>query len=100
MKNFKKFFIIKVYKKYTTKNNRLHIIEESEVMDFQNEQEKFDVIKWYDSIVAGEDRCGSYEFCSVCNKAEPQPCARAAFRNQARNLTKLAVVRLRSKIKG
>ncbi len=48
-------------------------------MDFKKEQEKFDAIKWYDSIVAGEDRCGSYDFCVKCNKANPYPCAYAAY---------------------
>ena len=49
-------------------------------MDFKAQQERFDVIKWYDSIVAGCDRCGSYEFCGLCNKEEENPCARAAYK--------------------
>ncbi len=50
-------------------------------MDFKAEQEKFDLVKWYDSIVAGEDRCGSYEFCENCDKTETEPCAKAALRS-------------------
>ncbi len=66
-------------------------------MDFKSEQEKFDGVKWYDSIVAGEDRCGSYDFCTFCNKEESEPCARAAYRSRPKVLTPIAVVRLRSK---
>ncbi len=53
-------------------------------MNFKAEQERFDVIKWYDSIVAGEDRCGSYDFCGGCDKTETEPCARAAYRLNAK----------------
>lgn len=49
-------------------------------MDFKNQQDQFDVVKWHDSILAGEDRCGSYEFCEKCDKTERYPCARAAYR--------------------
>ncbi len=49
-------------------------------MDFKSQQARFDDIKWYDSIVAGCDRCGSYDFCSVCDKTETEPCARATYR--------------------
>ncbi len=49
-------------------------------MDFKGQQARFDDIKWYDSIVSGSDRCGTYEFCSVCDKTESEPCARAAYR--------------------
>ncbi len=66
-------------------------------MNFKVEQDKFDTIKWFDSIVAGEDRCGSYDFCATCNKAETEPCARAAYRSRPNRLTPIAVVRVRSK---
>ncbi len=66
-------------------------------MDFKNEQAKFDVIKWYDSIVAGADRCGSYEFCEHCDKTEPEPCARAAYKSRPRTFSTIAVIRVRSK---
>lgn len=46
-------------------------------MNLYEEQKKFDDVKWYDSIVAGEDRCGSYVFCDKCEKTSPYPCARA-----------------------
>lgn len=49
-------------------------------MDFKTQQDKFDKIKWYDSILAGCDRCGTYEFCIHCDKDEAYPCARAASR--------------------
>lgn len=49
-------------------------------MDYKLQQAKMDDIKWYDSIVAGEDRCGSYDFCVKCNKENKYPCARAKLR--------------------
>ncbi len=61
-------------------------------MDFKNRQDQFDNVKWYDSIVAGEDKCGSYEFCTKCRKNEPFPCARAAHR-YSNGYIRLAVIR-------
>ena len=49
-------------------------------MDYKAWQENFDQKKWKDSIIAGEDTCGSYDFCVKCKKAESEPCARAAER--------------------
>ena len=49
-------------------------------MNFKNRQKEFDDVKWYDSILAGEDKCGSYEFCVKCQKEEKYPCARAEYR--------------------
>ena len=49
-------------------------------MDFKLWQDKFDGVKWFDSIQAGEDKCGSYEFCEKCKKEEQNPCAKAAYR--------------------
>ncbi len=63
-------------------------------MDFKAQQDRFDDIKWYDSIVAGCDRCGSYNFCEVCNKEEPNPCARAASRYQKR-LIRIATIHVK-----
>lgn len=42
----------------------------------------FDNEKWFDSIVAGEDRCGSYAFCSACDKEDRNPCVRAMDRHE------------------
>ncbi len=72
----------------------MHIIEGEDEMDFKSQQERFDNIKWYDSIVAGADRCGTYEFCGVCNKEEPEPCARAAYRCRKKEWTRIATVRV------
>ena len=35
---------------------------------YKNEQKKLDEIKWKESVEAGEDKCGSYEYCAVCVK--------------------------------
>lgn len=61
-------------------------------MDFKTQQDQFDNRKWYDSILAGEDKCGSYEFCVKCRKTEPYPCARAAHRYE-NGYIRLAVIR-------
>ncbi|MBQ3221523.1 MAG: hypothetical protein IJB34_06150 [Clostridia bacterium] len=61
-------------------------------MNFKKQQEKFDDVKWFDSIRAGSDRCGSYEFCGECRKSEPYPCARAAHRH-ANGYIRIAVIR-------
>lgn len=64
-------------------------------MDFKAQQERFNSIKWYDSIVSGYDRCGSYEFCSLCDKSEEEPCARAAYRFHKKDKVRLATIRIR-----
>ena len=61
-------------------------------MDFKSQQERFDDMKWYDSILSGEDKCGSYPFCCQCRKEEPNPCARAAHRYN-HGYVRIAVVR-------
>ncbi len=63
-------------------------------MDLKNQQKTFDDIKWYDSIVAGEDRCGSYDFCQNCNKDEAFPCARAKERACKKDRTRIATIYL------
>ena len=67
-------------------------------MNYKREQDKFDVTKWFDSILAGQDRCGSYEFCVKCNKANKYPCARAQ-RHYEYGLVRLAVVSYRGSTK-
>lgn len=51
-------------------------------MNFKERQKMFDNEKWFDSIVAGEDRCGSYAFCSACDKEDRNPCVRAMDRHE------------------
>lgn len=40
-------------------------------------QAKLDVQKWIDSEKQGKDTCGDYDFCAVCDKTKPLPCAKA-----------------------
>ena len=54
-------------------------------MNYRMEQEKFDKVKWYDSILVGYDRCGSYDFCAECDKTQSDPCARAMQKFNAPN---------------
>ncbi|MBQ7948863.1 MAG: hypothetical protein IJ284_03785 [Clostridia bacterium] len=61
-------------------------------MDFKNQQQMFDDKKWYDSILAGEDQCGNYDFCVKCCREETYPCARAAHRYNSKYI-RLAVIR-------
>lgn len=61
-------------------------------MDFKTIQSQFDDKKWYDSVLAGEDKCGNYDFCVKCSKSEKYPCARAAHRYE-NNYVRIAVVR-------
>lgn len=61
-------------------------------MSFKSQQKQFDDIKWCDSVLAGEDKCGSYEFCGKCRKEEKYPCARAAHRYE-NGYIRLAIIR-------
>ena len=40
-------------------------------------QKKIDEQKWIDSEKAGHDTCGTYKFCSKCDKSIENPCATA-----------------------
>ncbi len=64
-------------------------------MNFKEEQEKFDKLKWDESMREGRDKCGTYEFCGCCKKEALYPCARAANRYQS-GYIRIAVLRGRS----
>ena len=61
-------------------------------MDFKAQQAEFDIKKWYDSVLAGEDQCGNYDFCIRCNKVEKYPCAKAIARHKGKYI-RLAIIR-------
>ncbi|MBQ9113644.1 MAG: hypothetical protein IJY05_01840 [Clostridia bacterium] len=61
-------------------------------MDYKTQQQIFDDVKWYDSVKAGDDKCGTYAFCSRCRKEEEYPCARAKHRFE-RGYVRIATVR-------
>lgn len=63
-------------------------------MNLEKQQSIFDDVKWFDSIRAGEDRCGSYGFCGYCNKTAKYPCARAAKKENG-GAIRIAVVRIK-----
>lgn len=46
-------------------------------MDYSKKQSQLDVKKWVDSEIKGYDTCGSYDYCSSCNKDAAYPCAYA-----------------------
>ncbi len=64
-------------------------------MDKKSRQEKFDVKKWYDSLLLGEDRCGTYDFCAKCDKDEQYPCA-CAMERFRKEFVRVGVVRRRN----
>ena len=35
---------------------------------YKDEQKKIDEKKWKESYESGEDKCGSYDYCSECKK--------------------------------
>ena len=40
-------------------------------------QQELDLKKWNDSQMAGYDTCGTYDFCSNCDKSLENPCDKA-----------------------
>ena len=44
-------------------------------MDYSRKQKQLDIKKWIDSEIKNYDTCGSYDYCSSCNKSESYPCA-------------------------
>ena len=94
LRKYIEFSIITNERKSDEKLYFLHIIRRA-VMDFKATQMEFDNQKWYDSIVAGEDQCGNYDFCIRCNKVGKYPCAKAMARYEGKYI-RLAIIRRRS----
>lgn len=46
-------------------------------MRVDKKQEELDKIKWDKSVALGFDACGSFDYCSKCNKDKKNPCANA-----------------------
>ena len=61
-------------------------------MTLEKQQQVFDDVKWFDSIQAGMDKCGTYVFCENCCKTAQYPCARAA-KKQINGAVRIAVIR-------
>ena len=61
-------------------------------MDLKEQQRILDERKWFDSLEAGEDKCGAYPFCQACDKALSYPCARAFLRKE-KKFIRIAIVR-------
>ena len=87
-----KLYIINTNSNKCVKNVFYAYNKESVTMDFKTQQANFDTQKWYDSLLAGEDKCGSYEFCDRCCNPEKYPCARAAHRHNNKYI-RIAVIR-------
>lgn len=62
-------------------------------MDYITQQKQFDTMKWFDSVKAGEDQCGSYPFCINCNKDEENPCARAMEKQTGKRIRIALILR-------
>ena len=74
-----------------------HILLRRTTMSLKTEQKKFDDVKWYDSILAGEDRCGSYDFCNKCEKELEYPCARAKQKYETKYVRIGVLIRRKNK---
>ena len=46
-------------------------------MELREKQQELDVIKWEKSYHLHMDACGSFNYCSFCDKSKEYPCARA-----------------------
>ncbi|MCX4362154.1 MAG: hypothetical protein OSJ74_02025 [Clostridia bacterium] len=46
-------------------------------------QQEMDIKKWNDSQRAGYDTCGTYDFCSNCDKTAENPCDKASKASKA-----------------
>lgn len=40
-------------------------------------QSEHDIMKYFESQKAGKDLCGTYKYCSLCNKKNKFPCGAA-----------------------
>ncbi len=61
-------------------------------MNFKERQKELDNVKWYESMVEGKDKCGTYAFCGKCRKTDKYPCARAEERMQ-KGIVRIAILR-------
>lgn len=55
----------------------------AKIKQLKNKQKTLDTIKWIDSE-NGVDKCGSYPYCTKCDKAKEYPCARAYYAFKAK----------------
>ncbi len=59
-------------------------------MRISKKQKELDIIKWNKSVETGVDACGTFDYCSYCDKQKNNPCA-TAFNNQVKaNSDKIA----------
>ena len=59
-------------------------------MKLTKRQMELDKIKWEISESMGVDACGSFEFCSCCNKALENPCDKAYKKFHAKDKNPVA----------
>ncbi len=46
-------------------------------MAITKKQMELDEMKWLKSEEAGQDLCGTYDYCAKCDKTKENPCAKA-----------------------
>ena len=68
-------------------------------MTLEKKQEMFDSLKWKESVETGNDLCGTYDFCSLCEREKSFPCARAQKRYNGEGV-RVATVRKKRFIGG
>ena len=89
------FFATVLFKNKASFNAFENTLKEEEgKMTLEREQRIFDDVKWFESVRAKSDLCGSYAFCGACNKNLSYPCARAS-RLYSREVFRVATVILK-----
>ena len=68
-------------------------------MTLEEKQKIFDDLKWKESTETGNDLCGTYDFCVLCEREKSYPCARAQKRYKGQGV-RVAVVRKKRFIGG
>ena len=74
-------------------------IREKNKMTLEEKQEIFDNVKWEAGVEKGEDLCGTYDFCTLCEREKSFPCARAQKRFNGEGV-RVAVIRKKRFIGG
>lgn len=62
-------------------------------MAISAKQNEIDKMKWFKSIDIGTDACGTFDFCSKCDKNLSNPCEQAYDKFNAKTEEKAAPVK-------
>lgn len=59
-------------------------------MAITKKQKELDELKWLKSEEMGQDACGTFDYCTACDKTLENPCDKAYRKTHARPKTKKA----------